>query len=85
MSRAAHVQGVVKRGDAPEMWVRLPLSKSCAEGGLSRADRLSYDGHEQILAYVSQGGKRMRSQELRLLPAAISAASPHNLLQGKSL
>jgi hypothetical protein len=76
--------------------------ESCVEGGLSRADSLSYDGprtdiglrlmnrywltsHERILAYVSQCGKRIRSQELRLLPASISAASPHNLLQRKSL
>ena len=36
--------------------------------------------HERILDYVSQGGKRIRSQELRLLPDSISAASSHNLL-----
>src|SRR5215475_9764504 len=36
--------------------------------------------HGRILAYVSQGRKRIRSQEVRHLPAAISAASSHNLL-----
>jgi hypothetical protein len=39
--------------------------------------------HERILAYGSQGGKRIWSQELRYLPAALSAASSHKLLQDK--
>jgi hypothetical protein len=41
--------------------------------------------HERILDYVSRGGKRIRSQELRLLPDSISTASLHNLLQDKIL
>jgi hypothetical protein len=41
--------------------------------------------HKRILDEVSQGGKRIRSQELKLLPDSIAIASPHILLQGKSL
>jgi hypothetical protein len=40
--------------------------------------------HERISDYVSQGGKRIRSQQLRRLPDSISARSSPNLLQEKA-